>query len=402
MQNDRTAIYIIITLWIVAMAAAAFITLRMLGALETPNFHWDGRYLMAAADCLSQGLSPYAVEDFFVCWEARTGTPPRATYVFPPNTLVPTFPLAFVQRPAADLLLLALHGVAFAILAILSIALLRNRTATGLGCWTAPGWLALGLTNTGILGSIYLGQFSLVSGAGLVALTLAVCGTGWRPWITGLLLAVAKPHLTVISVMAAFLLTGLSDVRAKVVAVGVAFASMAWIFLLDPSFFSNYRDALAVHSSSQYSDVSTPERLYGLPGFFLEMTPRWAVITVVALTSMATLTRLLSRRQSEMDAPHVAAFAAIIILGAMLVPHKGYDFAVYTVIFFLTARQRLIIQALFLVPMLVVWRPALLDLIGVDPLMGGNLALLLIAIGFGVISVGAIEQRWRADSQSAR
>ncbi len=400
MQHDRNARYITSALWIVAIATAAFIMLRMLGSLDRPNFHWDGRYLMAAADCLSRGLSPYAVEDFFVCWEARTGTPPRATYVFPPNTLVPVLPLALVQRPAADLLLLALHGVVFAILAIWSVALLRDRSATGLGRWTAPGWLALGLTNTGIFGSIYLGQFSLVAGAGLVALALAVSGAGLRPWVTGLLLAVAKPHLTAVAVVAAFLITGMSDVRAKMVAVGVTFASVAWIFFLDPSFLSNYRDALAVHSSSQYSDVSTPERLYGLPGFFAGMTPQWAVITVVALVSMAALTRLLSRGQTDLDAPRVAAFAAIVIIGAMLVPHKGYDFAVYTVIFFLTARQRLAIQALFLAPMLVVWRPSLMGLVGVDPLMGGNVALILLVVGFGVIAVGEIEQRWRAAGHS--
>lgn len=401
MQHDRNARHIIIALWIVVIAATAFIMLRMLGSLDRPNFHWDGRYLMAAADCVGRGLSPYDVEDFFVCWEARTSTPPRATYVFPPNTLVPVLPLALVERPAADLLLLALHGIVFAVLAIWSVALLCNRSATGLGGgWTAPAWLALGLTNSGIFGSIYIGQFSLVAGTGLVALALAVAGSGLRPWIAGLLLAVVKPHLTAVAIMAAFLLTGMSDVRAKVVAVAVAFASIAWIFLLDPSFLGNYREALAFHSSSQFSNLTSPENLYGLPGFFAKMTFIWAAITVVAVTSMAVLTRFLSRGRFDLETPSVAAFAAIVIIGAMLVPHKGYDFAVYTVIFLLMARQRLAIQALFVLPMLVVWRPSLMGVVGVDVLMGGNLALILLAVGFGVIAVGESQQRLRAASKS--
>lgn len=390
-----------IACWIVVIAAATFIFQRMLGALDRPNFHWDGRYLMAAADCLSRGLSPYSIEDFFGCWEARTGTPPRSTFVFPPHSLVPTLPLALFDRPAADILLLALHGIVLAILATLSVALLRDRPISGLAQWTAPGWLALALTNGGILGSIYLGQLSLVAGTGLAALALAVSGSAQRPWTMGLLMAMAKPHLTAIALAASFLLTGMSDMRRKVIAVGVAVLSMAWIFLFDPHLFGNYHEALAFHSTSQFSDVSTPGELFGLPGFLVRMTPQWAMVAVAVTASMAAVTWLFEKGRTEPAEPHLATFAAIALAGAMLVPHKDYDFAIYTVIFLLAARQQLSVQVVLLAPLLVVWRPSLLNLVGVDAIMGGNVALMGLFTGFGAIGLREVFVRRRAADHSA-
>lgn len=100
-------------LWCVVAGALALLALRMAGQLDQPDFHWDGRYLMSAADCLARGASPYRLEAFFACWEARTATPIRASYVFPPHSLLFALPLAPFDRPAADVLLLLMQGGVF-------------------------------------------------------------------------------------------------------------------------------------------------------------------------------------------------------------------------------------------------------------------------------------------------
>lgn len=376
-------------LWGVVIGASAFLALRMSAWFDQPSFHWDARYLMSAADCLAKGASPYRLDAFFVCWEARTQTPPRASYVFPPHSLLFAFPLAFFDRPAADVLLLTMNGAVFVVLGAWSVMLLRLGGGQDLARWTSVFWLLLALTNTGILGSVYLGQFSLLAGTGLVGLALVVAGAAHRPWTVGLLMAMVKPHLSLLAVLFALLHRGRAEARRKALALGVLVAVSLLIFLVDPGFPTSYREALALHSASQYSGVSTPEALFGLPGMLTVLTPFRALIAIAVAAAMVTAIWLLDTRPRHAHDATLAAFSVAVILGTMMFPHKSYDFAAYSVVFLVAARQPLAVQGILLLPLAVVWRPVILDRLDVDQITGTNVALIGLAAGFAALAASA-------------
>jgi hypothetical protein len=375
-------------LWLVVVLVAAALAIRMGSALGQPVFNWDGRYLMAAADCLAAGQSPYDVGALFGCWEERTGTPARATYVFPPQSLLPAWPLALFARPAADMVILGWQAVAFAVLAVLSVAFLKEQRLSGWARWTSAGWLALALSNSGVFGTVFLGQLSLASAAGLVAMALAVSGVSMRPWATGLILAMFKPHLTAVAVLGAFLITRSRDAGRKLWAAAALLAANGWIFLVDPGFVGHYREALRVHSESPYSDVGSPERLVGLPGLIAGITPVWALLVLVVAGVSMVVSLGLARRGPVQDR-HMAGFVALVVIGAFLVPHKIYDLAIYAVVFLAAARQPLRLQAFLIVPLIVLWRPALLGSLGLDPTTGANLALIALGTSFTALALTA-------------
>lgn len=236
--------------WAVAAAAAALLVLRMTSSFADPFFHFDGRYLMAAADCVTAGRSPYAVETFAICWEARTGMPFRSSFVFPPQSLLPSLPLAFFPRPQADHVLLGLHALIFGLFAFWSIRLLQAAALTGARRWTAVGWLGLTLSGSGVFGTIFVGQVSLFVATGLVGLALAATGARQRPWGVGLVLALFKPHLAALPVLAAILIARPVQPWRLMGGAAVLGLATAWIFWLDPGFIAHYREALAVHAAS--------------------------------------------------------------------------------------------------------------------------------------------------------
>lgn len=260
--------------------------------------------------------------------------------------------------------------------------------------WTAALWLALALSNGGVFGAVYLGQFSLVAGAGLVGIALIAAGAAWRPWTLGLLMTMVKPHLSLVAVLFAMARKGRSDARRIAVALGVLAALSLPVLLVDPAFLRSYRESLALHAASQYAAVATPEALFGLPGMLADPAPRWLLAAMVLAAALpAAVLRLDTRPRATRDTI-LAAFAAVVILGTMLFPHKAYDFAVYSVVFLVAARQRVAVQAVLLLPLLVVWRPALLERAGLDQIMGANLALIGLAAGFAALAAsGWLRQR---------
>lgn len=76
---------------------------------------------------------------------------------------------------------------------------------------------------------------------------------------------------------------------------------------------------------------------------------------------------------------------ATILLGPFLFPIKEYDLAVTSVIFALTARQAPAFRALVLVPLLIMWRPGLLSLLGIPADSRGS--LLVVTLMCGALSV---------------
>lgn len=89
--------------------------------------------------------------------------------------------------------------------------------------------------------------------------------------------------------------------------------------------------------------------------------------------------------------------AGACLAGAFVSAHKGYDFAVYAIVLALAARLPRMVQALLLVPALLIWRPALLDLLPV-PGTANHIVLLdvVLACSAGFLLLYGLGQRPRS------
>ncbi len=58
-----------------------------------------------------------------------------------------------------------------------------------------------------------------------------------------------------------------------------------------------------------------------------------------------------------LDGPEAIAF--VVLIGAFLFPIKGYDFAVFSIVFAMIGTMPVVLQAILATPMMILWRPAL-------------------------------------------
>lgn len=90
-----------------------------------------------------------------------------------------------------------------------------------------------------------------------------------------------------------------------------------------------------------------------------------------------------------------SAFAAALLLGAFMVPHKQYGFAVYAPVFACAALLPWRLQALLAPLMACIWRPAILHRLlpgSADDLVYMDIVLLLSAALFAATVVVAFRQ----------
>ncbi|MEM7505952.1 MAG: glycosyltransferase 87 family protein [Pseudomonadota bacterium] len=333
----------------------------------------DTRYLYAAGRCLAQGASPYNLDAFAGCWRAATGAEYQSSFVFLPVALLLAWPMGLMEWAEARTFLQAVQVAAVGLLALCLI-----RIARPLGVIAAL-WVAFGLTNTGVLGTIFVGQVGVVATLG--AALCAVAALGGRGWwlVPGTVLATAKPHLTVLVVALCWLWRVRRHVAAKLVALGALAVLALALWTCDPQIVANYQASFAEHVANPASRIGRADELYGVNGLMKLMTgTQWVIAAVLLIAAGIASALPLSGHGGRL----VALIGLASVIGVMAFPHKGYDFVAYALTFSAAARLPWAFQAAAVLPMLVVWRPQLVVKLGWPVIEFTDLCLIAVAVLF--------------------
>lgn len=379
-------------IWAAIAISAALVIASLHSHWDNPARNIDALYFLAASTCVFDGHSPYNVELFFECWRATVPNNPISSFVFPPQTLVPSLPIAVVDSESKEAIVFGLQGLSFALLCLAAALIHFSDTRLWWQKIAVFAWITLGLTNTGIFSASLTGQPSVAVGAGLAFVAIAIVRKNGPALGFGTILALIKPHLCLAAIAFAWLKSPRQFLTTKVVAVLAGFLLNAWIFILDPSFLQNFLNSLSVHNASHASKLGTPEELFGISGFLVlaQESLTWIVAAGFGVFVIALLAAARAQGRSRKSE---ALFCVAILAGAFLIPHKSYDFAIYAPVFFLAARQSFMIQALLFAPLLGIWRPAIVEMVSlgsIGQVLGGDLCLLGATLVFAGVAASEL------------
>lgn len=366
--------------WLIVLAAFAVVVAYQF-AHRGAAADIDTRYLYAAGRCLVGGTSPYDLDAFAACWRVATGAEYQSSFVFLPVALLLAWPMGGMDWADARIYL---QGVQLAGLAGLALCLMQ--IARPLGALAAL-WVAFGLTNTGVLGTIFVGQMGIVAVLGAaLCVTVALGARGW--WLVpGTVLATAKPHLTVLVVALCWLWRARQHLDAKAVALGVLGALAAAVWVFDPQIVAHYQASFAEHVANPASRIGRAEDLFGFSGLvrnLASMSQFALALGVAGLVLVCMVAFALPIHGASEGARLPALVGAACLIGVMAFPHKGYDFVAYALAFAAAARLPLAFQIAAVAPMLLVWRPQLAAKLGLPVIETVGLSLIAAAILFTV------------------
>lgn len=381
-----TALSHIASLGVVALGL--IFALSRFAGVDEPMRHWDTRWLHAGAICLWDGLSPYNAAFFDQCWAQVTDAPFRSTFVFGMPVFALMAPLGGMDiaaaRSAADIAnALALAGL----VPILWMAA-EMRRAEGVHRLVRALWLAFGLSLSGVAGAGYVGQPAIFVAVGMGLLYLGALRNGGPLCLAvGTFLCLIKPHICLLPLFVAWLRRPLGQRTGKVLAIAAVLLSVAVAASLQGALIEDFREALRLHSEGVASKLSSVQQLLGVSGVVARLGPivGSGLVIAVFLAAAGMSARWLGRTGPD---TWDALFVGGLFIGLMLVPVKGYDFSVLTLGYAIAARQSAAMQAVLALPLLVVWRPALLHSFGLSASQTHTIVTLM-AILVGAVFLGA-------------
>jgi len=341
----------------------AFAKSIFISSTDNPSRHFDGRYLYAASQCLGASKSPYNVAHFQECWVDSIEADYRASFVFPPTTLIYAYPMSLMDRDTAALYQDVVQAGACILLAILLWRFARLSAFQGWRKICGAFWLALGITSTGTIATMYLGQLGLLTALGVPAIILGVRNGNSSSLGAGTLLASFKPHLSLLAVAFYWAATPMALLKSKLIVFGMFIAFLIMVFLLSPKFITDFLASLTVHRNSRFAGIADVGRLFGLPDMIETLTSQRENVFIPAsgcflVFLLAACWFISGFRPADKAARAAALSGAVVIFGAFLFPHKAYDFVIYTIVFASCAALSLRTQIFLLAPMLFLWRPA--------------------------------------------
>ncbi|ANB35556.1 hypothetical protein A6024_16535 [Rhodovulum sulfidophilum] len=366
---------------------------------DGPSRHLDTAWLIAGTNCLFNGMSPYDIDNFTACWADSLSQDYMAPFVFPPGIFLLSFPMGLLPEAGARLYWSAIGAATVPLLALALWQVARVTAVDGPARLLRACWVTLGVSIGGTAGALYVGQPSVLVALGICLVHLGLRDSRAAVFLTGAVLCSLKPHLSLIWFVVAVLMPPARLARAKGLLAGLVLLAAAALTLADPQIFSDYLHALEVHAGSATSKLARAELLYGLPGLldWGRSHPRGIAILAVALVISAAAGRALARRRPAQCDWSIPMLAGACLAGAFVSAHKGYDFAVYALVLALAAHLPRTVQTLLLVPALLIWRPALLDLLPV-PGTANHVVLVdaVLACSAGFLILYGLGQRPRS------
>ena len=399
--EDKLTQFIVYRVFLFATFVFAFfwILLSLNSNWDLPARNIDGRYLVAAARCALEGLSPYGLSNFSQCWREIEPVFAHASFVFPPQVIVMVLPVGLLDRPAADFALIAFLVGIWMVLGVYVLRFVWRPSEVSMRVVTAPLWCFLALTNTGVFGALLTGQPSLIPATGLGILAFCLLHPMAKGWTVGAVLVLTKPHLAMLSAALMYLWPGQRNLARIALAICVAALANLWIFILDPGFIQNVTGSLGTHVNSDQSKLDDPTLLFGLRSLIVLVSAGispWLSASFLVLTTAIIGAVAVTKSGNRTE----AALAVVILASAFIVPHKPYDFAIYSIVFVLCARQPFLVQAVLLPLMLLIWRPNLAAMFmpDVNLVLFTNLVLASLILVFAAIGLwGRSPSAWEGE-----
>lgn len=333
------------------------------GVMATgPGRHVDTRYFFAAGKCLLGGESPYDLAAFRMCWQEALSIPFRSAYLFPPVSFLYAVTLAPFSWAEARVLADCFGVLSFGFLAAALMRLVKPSLRTRNEALASSAWLLFALTGSGVLGSIFVGQGSVMVSAAVAWVLVGMRESRAWPFALGTVFATVKPQISLVAVLLGWLCRPKQLQRLKIGVATTLILGAALGLVVYGDTLSDYRESLAHHSSSRFTGLAPGDRLYGLPDLLSSASGielRGLLVVPVWFVAMWLILNRWKPQRGPIDQPEVIAF--VVLLGAFLFPIKGYDFAVFAIVFAMIGTMRFRLQAILAVPMILLWRPALAD-----------------------------------------
>ncbi len=357
----------------------AFVLSRFL-PFDGPMRHMDTKWLNAAAACIWEGQSPYNAAFFEACWAHVTDVPYHSTFVFG-TPLVPLIaPLGAMDSVAFYRATDVANALAICALAVaLWFASEAGQVRGGEQVRRAV-WLAFAVSLGGIAGAGYKGQPAIFVALGVVLVYLAIRRKNGFALMGGTFLCLIKPHLCLMPLAIAWFWEPKRLWGAKFGALVLIAGSIGVAAALNGALLADYGESLRLHSESVAAKFISMDRLVGVAGVLDRegVAMGTLLLCVAALGAAAAGALLLSRVGPDLfDGLYVSA----VFAGLFLFPIKDYDLATLAIAYAVLARQSLMLQAVFALPMLLMWRPALAEIAGMT---ADDRLTLTTVVGIGI------------------
>lgn len=341
--------------------------------------HIDTRWFVAASTCLWDGQLPYDIRQFEACWTKTFDDDYLSSFVFGAPVLGLIWPLGLLETPTAFLFVDLLNSVAVLLLAAVLWKIAAPQKALGLARVLRAFWACLGVTIGGLAGAGFVGQPVILSALGAALLYLAIRDGATLKFLVGTLLCLIKPHISLLALSYAWI-TGRGLVRAKIWTTLILAATLALLFLWDQTFVQDFLEALDVHSASNAAKIADPSQLFGLPHLISRFGVVFGslILLVIGGLSFMAAYRLGSTQNIR---PTDCFYLAALLGGVFIFPVKAYDLGVLAAAFAIIGTMPWRVQLVFLVPMLLIWRPGFLGIADVAP---GDVRMSVTVIAFSV------------------
>lgn len=305
-----------------------------------------------------EGRSPYELAAFQGCWEASLGVPFRSSFVFPPTSLPYAALLGAFSWEGATVVADAFNLLGFILLAIALVRLVKPSLQRRLSYPVSAAWLLAGLTSSGVLGAIFVGQGSVLVAASLAWFFVGVRDAKPGPFVLGTLFATVKPQLSTMALAYGWLSKPRRLWLSKMIAVAVGGAAAVSAWAAFPGLAADYRESLSHHAASRFTGLAGDERLYGLPDLLQSGDHNEKFALIIAILWFGVVWYFAGRwkrAEGGVDSPEIVAL--VTLAGLFCFPVKVYDFAVLSIVFAMVGAMQFRLQLVLALPMLVLWRP---------------------------------------------
>lgn len=331
-----------------------------------PAHHLDTKYFFVASRAWLEGGSPYDYS-FYSEVYARYFDSGLAPFVFPPPIAALCLPLGLFDWPAAQVIWDAINGLTLVALITTCLILRRQYTREAHHNTHEPWaslWLLLGLSVTGIPGTLFIGQGALFATTGLALLFLSVRKKLIALTVVGLLLASIKPQLTLVGVSLYMLLTFREYKWGWIVGATAISAVVTLVFLLDGSGPTEFRESMSAHMGSQVSHFTDITAMIGWSSTMAwlaggsKVAGMWIAGALTGALSIALIVRYWAWKDQESnDQGTIRLLGMLFLLSMSVIPIKPYDLALVAPAYCIFGRLEMKMQMALLPSMLLLWRP---------------------------------------------
>lgn len=361
---------------ILALAVAYSLYKGYIGASEMRNF--DLRWFFAAGNCYAQGLSPYDFDSFSSCWRKDLGDQRIGPFVFLPTAFFFVLPISQLDWNATQAFATASGVLSLLALSMILVRLSAMTSRPGKTNLTTAIGLAFGLSITGIPGTLLVGQPTVAVALGVALLFLYLRDRTCSALVLGLLLAAIKLHL---ALFLALLATAVGLRRAPfavLITVIIAFGCTLALAGSPMTFLGDYLESLRIHAGSEISQLHRPETLTGLLGLsFADAIYSLPVLATTAALGLLLLVCGFYETHSDFSRTELTGVLALL-LSFVAFQLKIYDLAALAPIYAQATRLSRRSLAVVAVPLVILWRPRLLEALVGDTLNTAQIATVMV------------------------